>query len=338
MMIPFLIIEKCASRILLVFVVIVCSLLQGCACPSGDDTCNYEPGTVALWSDNNEKLAVVVTDYGDSKSDKDNSRSIATIDLDGSNISHVKELDSEQSLGYYSALKNYMILSSYDISGLRIQQYQRLDLNNLNLETLVTNDDICIHRHLIPSLDGAVLGIIEIAGQENGFYVNNDPDYSATRYHRYSDNADSNTGCNKLTMKVTLVDVDTNETVTEFLNVAINLPYYVSMTNSMSAPLNMYWSNQGLIINTQSQNEIYSIFNSNGSTAIYDLPQNCYPLATSSSDVSQENIRAKAHIILDDGIYSQINKVELTDLSDKISGDYSWQDYVPTVGQEICVL
>ncbi|MFT4764753.1 MAG: hypothetical protein ACI9OH_001855 [Oleispira sp.] len=338
MTILFLKTKKCASRILLASIVMGCTLLQGCACPSGDDTCHYEPGIVALWSDNNEKLAVVVTDYGDSKSDKDNSRSIATVDLDGRNISHVKELDSEQSLGYYSALKNYMILSSYDLSGLRIQQYQRLDLNNLNLETLVTNEDVCIHRHVIPSLDGAVLGIIEIAGQENGFYVNNDPDYSATRYHRYSENADSNAGCNKLTMKVTLVDVDTNETITEFLNVAINLPYYVSLTNSMSVPLNMYWSNQGVIINTHSQDEIYSIFNSNGSTAIYDLPPNCYPLATSSSDVSQENIRAKAHIILDNGIYSKNNKVELTDLSDKASSDFSWQDYVPTVGQEICVL
>lgn len=337
-MIPFLIIEKCASRILLVFVVIVCSLLQGCACPSGDDTCNYEPGTVALWSDNNEKLAVVVTDYGDSKSDKDNSRSIATIDLDGSNISHVKELDSEQSLGYYSALKNYMILSSYDISGLRIQQYQRLDLNNLNLETLVKSDGVCIHRHVIPSLNGEVLGIIEIAGQENGFFINKYPEYSNVGNQWYPDNADSNTGCNKLTMKVTLVDVDNNETITEFLNVTINLPYYVSLTNSMSVHLNMYWSNQGLIIKTHSTDEIHSIFNPDGSTAIYDLPNNCYPLASTSSEVSQDNIQAKVYVILDNGIYSKNNKVELTDLSDKISDDFSWQDYVPSVGQNICVL
>jgi hypothetical protein len=154
----------------------------------------------------------------------------------------------------------------------------------------------------------------------------------------YSSNADSNTGCNKLAMKVTLVNVDNNETITEFLNEQINLSYSVSRTNSMSLNLKVHWSNQGLIINTHSHDKTYTIFNTDGTTANYDFPQDCYPLATSSSGVSQQNIEAKAFIILDNGIYSQNNTVELTDLSSKSEKDYSWQDYVPTVGQDICVL
>ena len=320
----------------LLSVVFTFLLLQGCACY--DDSCSYEPGTVALWSDNNERLAVVITDYGDDTSTKDNSRSVATLDLGGTNLSHVYSLDSEQYLSYYSVLKNYMILTKDSSSSLGIRQYQRLDLSNLNLETLVTNDKTCTHYHVTPSLDGSVLAIIEVAGQENGFFVNNDPNYSRSHYQVYSSNADSNTGCHKLAMKVTLVNVDNNETITEFLNEQINLSYSVSRTNSMSLNLNVHWSNQGLIINTHSHDKTYTIFNTDGTTADYDFPQDCYPLVTSSSGVSQQNIEAKAFIILDNGIYSQNNTVELTDLSSKSEEDYSWQDHVPTVGQEICVL
>jgi hypothetical protein len=329
-------IKKQASKALLVVGILCLALLQGCAC--NNDTCPYEPGTVALWSDNNERLSAVITDYGDDTSTKDNLRSVVTLDLDGSNISHVYGLGSEQYLNYYSALKNYMIFSSYGSSGFGIRQYQRLDLDNLNLETLVTSDEACVNRHVVPSLDGSVLAIVEVAGQENGFYVNNDPEYSFIHYQSYFDNADSNTGCNKLTMTVTLVDVDNNETITEFLNEEINLSYSVSRTNSMSVDLKIYWSNQGVIIKSNSQDKIYSMFNLDGTKADYDFPQDCYPLATSSSYVSQQNIEAKAFVILDNGVYSQDNKVELTDLSAKSQEDYSWNDHVPSVGQDICVL
>jgi len=337
-----------AFKLLTIVGIFFLALLQGCACSNDTDTCNYEAGTVALWSDNNEKLAVVVTDYGDSTSVNDNFQSIVTLDLDGRNIAHVYgnsnvlsyeyRLKSEQYLNYYSALKNYIILATNNHSGIGVRQYQRLDLDNLNLETLVTNDETCISRHVLPSLDGAVLAIIEVAGQENGFFVFDDPEYSNVRYKQYFDNADSNTGCNKLTMKVTLVDVDTKEAIAEFLNEEINLSYFVSRTNSMSVDLNMYWSNQGLIIKTNSQNKIYSIFNLESTTAVYDFPKNCYPLATSSSYVSQQNIEAKAFVILDNGIYSTDNKVELTDLSVKGQEYDSWDHYVPSVGQDICVL
>lgn len=330
--------KKYVIRILLASVAMSFSLLQGCACGIDDDTCNYEPGVVALWSDNNEKLAVVVTDYGDNTSDRDNSRSIATLDLDGSDTSHAMELASEQLLNYFSASNNYMILASENSSSVGIRQYQRLDLDNMNLETLVTSDGTCVHRHVIPSLDGNVLGVVEITGQENGSFVNTDPNYSGMNYQWYYDNADSNTGCNKLVMKVTLIDEETNEVVTEFLNEEISLGYSVSRTNSMSIDLNMYWSNQGLIINTHSVDKTYSIFKLDGSNEAYSFPQNCYPLATSSSYVSKDNERAKVFVILDDGLYSQDNKVELSDLSASSRDDYSWIENVPSVGQEICVL
>jgi hypothetical protein len=106
----------------------------------------------------------------------------------------------------------------------------------------------------------------------------------------------------------------------------------------MSANLKMYWSNQGLIINTNHQDKIYSIFNLDGTTTAYNFPQNCYPLATSSSYVSQKNVEARAFVILDNGIYSTDNKVYLKDLSDKSKEDFSWDYYVPSVGQDICVL
>lgn len=306
----------------LLAVIVIFLFLQGCAC--NDDSCNYKPGTIAVWSDDNKKMAVIVTDFGDDIKKKDNKHSIFTLNADGSGVAHLYELENDKSVFYYSLIHNYMLLTNTSILNNNFLEYYRLDLNNNNLETIYINETPCFERKILPSKDGSIWAKVDISAESTPL-VRGDGEFTV--------------GCKNLTMKVSHVSAIDNEEIASFTEPNLLVGYNVSFPEkAISAKINMYWSDKGLIIETNSQDKIYSIFNLDGTTAAYEFPKNCYPLATSSSIISKNNIEAKAFIVLDNGMYNQDARVELTDLSTKTKENYAWNANVPSVGQEICVL
>jgi hypothetical protein len=175
------------SRMILVFVCFL--VLQGCT-ECNDDTCGYNSKTIGLWSDDNSKLAGIFIDYGDDKSTGDNTYSIFTLNPDGSDFDLLYELESKQVLENYSSIQNYMILTTPHPSGLESRRYTKLDLESLNTEILATNDQPCLDRKILPSLDGSVLAVVEVTGQEDG----------------YLDDKDGISGCKNLSMTVDFIN------------------------------------------------------------------------------------------------------------------------------------
>jgi hypothetical protein len=312
----------------------VCFLvLQGCT-ECNDDTCGYKPETVGLWSDDNSKLGGIFIDYGDDKSPSDNTRSIFTLNLDGSDFTPLYKLEGGQYLEYYSSIQNYMILRKPHPDGLGSRQYTKLDLENLNTEILMTNDQPCLDRQILPSLDGSVLAVVEIKGQENGYVGDNDRSGSETLYYIHHGNGDDNGGCKSLSMKVYFIDENTGDNIVTFLNENINLKYYVFKGNIMSIAINMYWSEQGFIFNNSTFIDDYYLLKSDGSSAAYDFPKDCYPLASSSSLISHNNVQADIYGFVDKDVYSEAAEVELIDM--KVMSETAYR--YPSAGKEICVL
>lgn len=319
------------SKIMLLFVFFL--VLQGCG-QCNNDACGYKPDTVGLWSDDNSKLAGIFIDYGDDKSTNDNIRSIFTLNPDGSDFSPLYELEGGEYLEYYSTIQNYMILTVPHPFGIGNRLYEKLDLENLNTETLVTNDQPCLDRQILPSLDGSVLAVVEITGQENGYVGDNDRSGSETLYYIHHDNSDNNGGCKNLSIKVYFIDEKTGDNIVTFLNEHINLKYYVFKGNIMSIAINMYWSEQGFIFNNSTFFDDYYLLKLDGSYTAYDFPKDCYPLASSSSLISHNNVQAEIYGFVDKDVYSEAAEVELIDM--KVPNEFAHR--YPSAGMEICVL
>lgn len=306
------------SRMMLVFFCLL--VLQGCT--ECDDSCQYEPGVVALWSDDNKKITAAITDYGDDKNKKDNKKSVFTYNADGSDVAHLYELESDQFPVHYSSIQNYMILAKSDSNGMGFKKYYRLDLENNNIETLFINDKECFERRILPSLDSSILAVVDITAEIT-------PLTQA--------NGEFDVGCKDLSMKVSYFDANNNEEIITFSDYSINVDYYVTPERFISATINMYWSSQGLIVETSLRSEEFLLLKFDGTTSPYDFPKECYALSTSSSYLSQKNIEAKVFTILDDGLYSEENNVELRDFSKLTSVNDSISE-PPSLGKEICVL
>jgi hypothetical protein len=319
------------SRMMLVFVCFL--VLQGCT-ECDDDICGYKPETIGLWSDDNSKLAGIFIDYGDDKSPSDNIHSIFTLNPDGSDFSPLYELEGEQVLEYYSSIQNYMILTEPHSSGLGSRRYTKLDLQSLNTEILVTNDQPCLDRQILPSLDGSVLAVVEVTGQEDGYVGDNDSSGSESLYYIHHGNSDDNGGCKSLSMKVYFIDENTGDNIVTFLNENIDLKYYVFKDNIMSIAINMYWSEQGFIFNNSTFIDDYYLLKSDGSYTAYDFPKNCYPLASNSSLLSHNNVQAEVYGFVDKDVYSESAEVELIDM--KVTNEPTYIS--PSAGKEICVL
>jgi hypothetical protein len=328
-------VKKHASKIFLLTVMILSVLLQGCECTN--DACLYSPGTNALWSDTNEKLALVITDFGDDTSTKDNTASIFIMNADGSNIENIYSLKNNQSLYYYSSAKNYMLLQEFQPDRYGTKNYTRLNLDNLNEEILGTRDKTCFDRHIIPSLDSSILAVVEITGEENGFIGGSDSYDSETLYSIYYNSNESNTGCNNLIMTVDFIDSFSGDYIAGFINNNSNLRYFVYPENTMSVTLSSYWSNDGFIFKNSYFHDDYYLLKQDGTSSVYSFPQDCYPLAVSSAYLSQRNVVAKSYVILDNGVHNKDSKFELTDLSNASQEDYPSYSY-PSARQDICVL
>jgi hypothetical protein len=303
------------SRMMFVFVCFL--VLQGCT-ECNDDSCGYQPGTSGLWSDDNSKLAGIFIDYGDDKSPSDNIRSIFTLNPDGSDFNPLYELEDGQYLEYYSSIQNYMILTEPHPSGLGSRLYEKLDLESPNTETLVTNDQPCLDRQILPSLDGSVLAVVEVTGQEDG----------------YLEDKEGISGCKSLSMTVDFINESTGDKIATFLNENIDLAYHVFPGNIMSIPINMYWSEQGFIFNNSSYNDDHYLLKFDGSYTAYDFPTNCYPLASNSSLISHNNVQAEVYGFLDKDVYSESAEVELIDI--KVTNEPTY--IYPSAGKDICVL
>ena len=319
------------SRMMLLSICFI--VLQGCG-QCDNDICGYKPETVGLWSDDNSNLAGVFTDYGDDTNPGDNTRSIFTLNLDGSDFSPLYKLEGGEYLEYYSSIQNYMILTEPHYTGLGNRQYTKLDLENLNTEIIFTNDQPCLDRQILPSLDGSVLAVVEVTGEENGYVGENDRSGSQTLYYIHHGNSDNNGGCKSLTMKVYFIDEKTGDNIVTFLNEHINLKYFVFKGNIMSIAINMYWSEQGFIFNNSTFFDDYYLLKSDGSNAAYDFPKDCYPLASSSSLISHNNVQAEIYGFVDKDLYSEAAEVELIDMKVTNESEYRY----PSAGKEICVL
>lgn len=319
-MIPFQLAKECSFKVTLVVVAVCLLLLQGCT--ECDDSCQYEPGIVALWSDDNEKITAAIIDYGDDKNKNDNKRSVFTFNADGSDVTHLYELESDQLPVHYSLIQNYMILAKSNSLGMGFKKYSRLDLENNNIETLFINDKECFERHILPSLDSSIWAIVDITAGITPL-IQADGEFDV--------------GCKDLSMKVSYVDAKNNEEIITFSDYNINVDYYVTPERFISAMINMYWSDQGLIVETSFREEEFLLLKFDGTTSPYDFPKDCYALSTSSSYLSQKNIEAKVFTILDNGLYSEENNIELRDFS-KLKSVNDSISVPPSLGKEICVL
>lgn len=328
-------VKEFSEKKLLLIAVFPLLFLNGCT-ECNDETCFYEPGTVALWSDDNTKLAAAFIDYGDSTSPNDNTSAIFTLNVDGSDFSHIYDLESGESLSYYSENYNYILLTTDHLAGLGVREYKKINLDNLNVETLSINDQACFDRKILPSIDGSTLAIVEVTGQENGGGVDSSDIDAIFTLRR--DNSENNSGCHELSVKISFVDINSNEVIQAFKNDNVDVTFFVLPGNIMTVNIDMFWSNQGVIINTTSTSDRgYSLLTLDGASSAYEFPDSCYAVTTGSSYISHENIEAKVFAIIDDGLYSVDNKVELTDLSTADDAEYSAYEY-PSLGKDICTL
>lgn len=311
-------------------------LLFGCT-ECHNDACIYTPENTAVWSDNNQHLVFTITDYGMNTSKSDNSNGIFTTDLEGNQVEKVWSAEAGQSVAYYSDNYQYMILETHE-SGFYwgVREYTFLDLTNLNSSVMATNDQPCLEQKIIPSLDGAMLAIVNFSGEENGYITDNDSVSVSAKVVTHYGNGDMYIGCKSLSMNIQLVNAHTRTIIAQFVNENMDMKYYIYPLNQMTVNLEAYWSSNGFIFNNNYFGDgQYFLLRPSGEYESYSLPEGCHPLKTSSGLVSQQNIEAKGTIVLDDGKYGELTGLEFTDL--KIVADRMEYEY-PSLGKEICVL
>lgn len=318
---------------------LIALVIQGCS-ECKNDACRnrMDRNQVAVWSDDNQTLVFSITDYGDKTSPTDNTRAVFTVSKDGTNVSNIYALSPDETVTYYSSSQEYMIIHA-DRESNRFtgsKEITKLDLSNFNTEILATNDTPCRETLILPSRDAKILAVVEIEGEENGSITSNDSRSSSTVAKLYHGNEDLNIGCHNLVMNVDFIDAITGERIISFINEGINTQYYVYPGNLMSVSLEHYWSDEGFIFNNISGIEDqYYLLKPNGNYEMYDFPEDCYPLKTSSDLLSHHNIEATAIIVFDDGKYDETTTITYNDLSNVSNGDI-YQN--KSLGKEICIL
>lgn len=278
-------------------------LVVGCS-ECSLDSCDYNPEKIAVWSETDNSLAVIIEDLGEKDEQKDNHNYLYTLDLDGSRFEKSLELNDEQYILYFNETNQYVVVGdtpnqkTYNKHWGVGDRYELLDLTNGNNTVLAdVNNEPCLGYRVIPSIDGNHIARITIQGQQNGIlqFSETSGNITVTSPFYYEENLESNIGCSKLILEVEFIDVVTGAVITKVTSTDPGLKYQVYEGYVISVYLEALWGQAGLIIQNfdlSNINSEYSLITADGVVSAYSKPEDCGQYVTSSGVYSQNGAQA----------------------------------------------
>jgi hypothetical protein len=233
-------------RIFYILIILLFCSLSGCS-ECNDDTCGYHAEKSAVWSEDDEKLALVIDELGENKTKSDNSYYLYTVDLGGSNFEKILEIQASISLLFYNIKNQYLILRQVNSSG--VKSFYQIDLTQKTSSLIVsTEGEACLDYKVIPSLDGDHIAIVKFQGSEaptpraiSSRSISSAP-YAATSVY-------SSKFCSGLTLEVDFIDSLTGTIVGQASSLNPYIPFMIYFDgNIIDMDLDATWTQSGLII------------------------------------------------------------------------------------------
>lgn len=270
-------------------------LVVGCS-ECSLDSCNYNPEKIAVWSETDNSLAVIIEDLGEKDEQKDNREYLYKLDLDGSNFEKVSSISSNESISYLNESNQYVVIEGR----IKVNQYyKKIDLINRNSLILSSVDSTpCLDYKVIPSLNGNYIARIKIQGQENGELQFSESSGNVTvtkEAFYYENNLSSNIGCSSFILEIEFIDVLTGVVQSKVISSDPDLSYRVYQGNKVNTYLVAFWGQAGLIIHNYDLTNInteYALIEINGDVSSYTKPDECGQRVTSSGRYSQAGAQA----------------------------------------------
>lgn len=302
----------------------VCIILSACTatdCDEDLDTCDGRGGFQAIWSEDDQMLALVVKDFGDTLAESDNTHYLYTLNADGNDLKLRKELAEEFDVKYINHQHQYIILEKF----VR-QQYadypvayhyydiatdEESELGNISQAT-------CHSYRVIPSLDGNHLAVLEALEKPFVFRSAHTPrKVSVTSVQSISYSQSSGKYCNPLMLRVRILNAETMEEVGEITSLSAYFRYSVYFSSVMEDHAYIFWTPSGLVVQGFYPEESeYSLIDIAGNVSEYTLDDiDCYRPVTSSSEISEEGLKAEVYAFYGLENYAEI---QFTPLKDKV--------------------
>lgn len=265
------------------------------------DSCNYDPEEIAVWSETDSSLAVIIEDLGERDVPKDNVKFLYTLALDGSDFKKISRLTDDQYIAFFNEGYQYVLLAGTTEHNYRrvTTSFEKIDLSNGNTSILANiGSEPCLDYRAIPSLDGSHIARVKIKGEENGtlqFSVTSGNVTSTQTSFSYQHNLESNIGCANLIIEVEFVNAITGDVVATASSVNPDLGYRIYKGNLMEAFIEPVWGQTGLIIQNFDLTNIsseYALITLSGAVSGYAKPDECGQHATSSGRFSQNGSEA----------------------------------------------
>lgn len=150
---------------IILFICLCSQMLSGCTECYGD-TCGYQAAQPAVWSEDDDSLALMITDLGESRSTSDNQYYLYTLDVDGSNFQEVGQFSTSKILRHYNVKNQYAIVQEGGYSS-GYKSFYQVDITQQSSMLLVNRDNQpCLDYEVIPSLSGDYIAIVTFEGVE----------------------------------------------------------------------------------------------------------------------------------------------------------------------------
>ena len=311
------------------FVCFYCTLiLSGCmgtSCDEGLDTCNGYGGFAGTWSEDDQLLAAISVDFGDTIADSNNRAYLYTLAPDGSQLTLHGEVGRNDQVAYLNRTNAYAILAGERSNySLYTAYFKYVDLTTNEVTTLKDMRGLdCRTYRIIPSFDGNHFAVLEAmsaseleairAAEMSSQQTNRLPTLGrsstikksvATRRVTTIDNSgyfyslSSNDICGTMALRVSLVDAQTFQPIV----IADSFNAYFLIGKYLEGPVyietaSVFWTETGFVIHNFNYTvEDYTHIDLSGNLSSYTpVETDCERLETSSSTISNTGETAEVY-------------------------------------------